>query len=517
MKYFIPAWYSTHHWWESTAEPFFYKYEVTAFDDMISLMSMHRQNQQPCELLVLNYMPNLRMFLHRHELYDTSYWSVFDAIQGFTDKTPKAIDYRQLDWPEGTEFLYLPYMIRALMPDNQHANIHLSEEGYVIWLEVFQTNMLHYRYIFDDRGYVSSLIYFDDAGQAYKQYYMTYTGDWVLQENLLDQTVMVNPQYQQNFEHIQYPTMEAIIFEYLARYRESMVAAGDAIIIAADHRHNEQIAQIFLNQTLCVSVFHQRELLSMAQVRTMGHDVKWLVDTIENEQLVTSYIGLQGADERLMRITPFNAQVMPNMSSQLYETYIGLWIDGMDDSEVVSVLSQLAEYIVKDTSLRVVLLTEKRAHEMASSIEQEVARINGEMNITEDMSETVADLIEVQPPIEYIQIKHVPFELDIIESVATLRIMIDLSQEPDLFLQICCLSAGLPQINMCSTDYVTHALNGHVLKERDQLTEALDYYLVRLKNWNQSYAYSMKLAKKYASDNIIAQLDALIEGGKDGA
>ncbi|KIR10375.1 accessory Sec system glycosyltransferase Asp1, partial [Staphylococcus gallinarum] len=94
MKYFIPAWYPEQHWWQNRADQ-----QATAFDDMISLMSMHHQNEQPFQLLVLNYTPNLRTFLHRYELFDAAYWSVFDEIQGFTHQTPQAVDYRQLDWP----------------------------------------------------------------------------------------------------------------------------------------------------------------------------------------------------------------------------------------------------------------------------------------------------------------------------------------------------------------------------------------------------------------------------------
>lgn len=517
MKYFIPAWYSSHHWWESEAEPFYYKYAETAFDDMISLMSMHRQNKYPFGLIVLNYTPDLRTFLHRQELFSTDYWSVFDHIQGFTDKMPTAIDYRQLDWPEGTEFMYLPYMVRALMPDNQHANVHFNEEGYVIWLEVFHADVQRYRYILDDRGYVSSVVYFDDVGTAYCQRYMTAMGDWILQEDLITQTVHVNTHYQDTFELSQYPTMEAVIFEFLIAYRDAEMAEADAVIVAADERDNEVLADIFEQQSLCVSVFHQREQLSTEDVTVMGHEVKWLVDTLENERLLTAYLGEQDAAQRLMRITPFDAQMMPNMSSQLYETYIGVWLDGLETDAAINVLAQLEGYLAQDTALRVVLLTEQRINTLDAAIQQEVVRVNAAMNRTDDMSEAVADLIEVQPPTEYVEIKHVPFEMDIIEAITTLRIVIDLSQEPDLFLQICCLSAGLPQINRRETDYVTHGLNGHVLTADDDLHNALDYYLMQLKNWNQSYAYAMKLAKKYASDNIIAQLDTLIEGEKDGA
>ena len=82
MKRFIPAWYSRNRWWESTSRPFYLKKQYTDFDDMISLMTMHSSNNVDYQLIVLSFSPYLRTFLHRYDLYESHYWSVFDEIQG---------------------------------------------------------------------------------------------------------------------------------------------------------------------------------------------------------------------------------------------------------------------------------------------------------------------------------------------------------------------------------------------------------------------------------------------------
>ncbi|KIX91594.1 hypothetical protein TP70_01530 [Staphylococcus microti] len=512
MKYFIPAWYPEQHWWQNRADQ-----QATAFDDMISLMSMHHQNEQPFQLLVLNYTPNLRTFLHRYELFDAAYWSVFDEIQGFTHQTPQAVDYRQLDWPEGTEFLYLPSMIRALMPDDMHADIYFSQDGYMSRIAVFQSAVQQYCYIIDDRGYVSQIAYYDEQGTTTKQQYLTQEGDWILEVQLSDGKVRVNPQYQTHFVESYYPSMEAVIKEYLIHYRDQEMAQPDAIVIAADVCHNAMLADIFSANKRCYSVFQQRLQASDAQFETLDREASWLVDTLENEQRLITYRATKQLSNRLMRITPFDAQMLPNISSQLHETYIGLWVDGLEDTRLADSLAQLVDYIREDTSLRIVLLSKRHQYLLPQWLKQNVATINEQMNVSEKVSEAERELMKEDEPIDYVEIKSVPFEVDIIEALSTLRIVIDLSHEPDLFLQISCLSAGIPQINMRTTDYVVHEMNGHVLENDTTLQEALDYYLIKLKNWNQSYAYAMKLAKKYASDKIIVQLDALIEGENHGA
>lgn len=35
-----------------------------------------------------------------------------------------------------------------------------------------------------------------------------------------------------------------------------------------------------------------------------------------------------------MRVTPFDAQMLPNISSQLYETNIGVWIDSLSEEDL---------------------------------------------------------------------------------------------------------------------------------------------------------------------------------------
>ncbi|WRN52674.1 accessory Sec system glycosyltransferase Asp1 [Staphylococcus aureus] len=52
---------------------------------------MHLENDLDYRLIVLNHAPNLRTFLHRYDLYETKYWSVFDEIQGFVTMRHKRL------------------------------------------------------------------------------------------------------------------------------------------------------------------------------------------------------------------------------------------------------------------------------------------------------------------------------------------------------------------------------------------------------------------------------------------
>ena len=94
-------------------------------------------------------------------------------------------------------------------------------------------------------------------------------------------------------------------------------------------------------------------------------------------------------------------------------------------------------------------------------------------------------------------------EEDVIRQLSDTRLVIDLAKEPDLFLQIASISAGIPQINQVKTSYVEDHKNGLIIKKIDQLKQAVNFYLVGLTNWNQALVYAAKRISEYSSKNLI--------------
>lgn len=59
----------------------------------------------------------------------------------------------------------------------------------------------------------------------------------------------------------------------------------------------------------------------------------------------------------MIRITPFETRQSPNISSQLMETFIGVWIDGMSDADLQQMMQRLVDYITQEDDYRLILLT----------------------------------------------------------------------------------------------------------------------------------------------------------------
>ena len=62
-------------------------------------------------------------------------------------------------------------------------------------------------------------------------------------------------------------------------------------------------------------------------------------------------------------------------------------------------------------------------------------------------------------------VKNFSNENDIIQELEKTRLIVDLSEEPNLYTQIAGISAGIPQVNRVQTEYVDHLKNGYVLSK----------------------------------------------------
>lgn len=518
MKYFVPAWYDHDKWWCQLTEPFYVKHRKIQFDDAMSLMTMHAQNDVPFKLLHLSYQPHLRMFLHKYDLYEADIWSLFDEIQGFDDTPSRSFQFEDLTWTDDAEFVFSPYMIQVIT-ENGTSKVYFNQDGYLIWLDDFEQCQQQRRFIFDERGYLSAIRYYAD-GVANIQDYLTTTGEVILRENLLTDQVEVMSPFQPEFEAPMYDSMAMLIQERLERYCARHLNETDQLIVCAHPKHNAIFQSISTDVTVSYSIFSKRNgALDDAFIQSMTHSSKWLVDTSENEVRLKTLLAQHALQADILRMTPFETQQLSNLSSQLHETYIGIWIDGMQDEDLQRVLRQLTDYIQPYPSYRLVLLTQQDETDVDDWIRQIMHEMNERHNEKAVKDKAKAELIEAKAPTpfeELIQLHSVPYEDEVRKALTRLRLVIDLSEQPDLYVQIASISVRIPQIHMIQSPYVTDFKNGIIIDSYEALDSALDYFLNTLKHWNTAYTFNTNMIETLSSEHMIEQLNQFLEGGNDG-
>ncbi|MGV2929023.1 accessory Sec system protein Asp1 [Macrococcus capreoli] len=509
MKYFIPAWYSDVSWWRDKAMPHFHRKQQSEFDDMISLLNMYKQHQSDFQVIQLNYHPDFRSFMHRNHLYEARYWSVFDEIQGFTHMTPQPIDFTDLGWPDGTEFIYTAHYIKAIVNADKYYHVYFNQQGFLVWVESYEMDVLVRRYIFDDRGMLSSIRLFE-SGEQVEIHYLSIVGDTVLIEYIESGKVVVTPEYYDSFKRNAYDCMNDLIEERFSQYVKAHLHEDDQVIVSSDARHNDIIKRHTTRTKVAYSLFTKRNAMDQ-DISTLhiNHAKKWIVDTEFNERKLLDYKFMSGLDVDILRITPFDANAMKSKSNEMYYNYIGIMTDDLSHDELAVMMTEIEHYLKANKHVKFMLIS-RSADLYQDVLHREMARINQYFIEQErDFEDFIAQQIIEKEKIKY---KRVPFEKDLLGVINELRLIVDLSAMPDLYLQIKSIGAGIPQVNRVLTDYITVGINGVLIDKMTDLPYAFDYYLGQLKPWNHAYTHSLQLVEKYSSKNIIESIDRFIEG-----
>lgn len=92
---------------------------------------------------------------------------------------------------------------------------------------------------------------------------------------------------------------------------------------------------------------------------------------------------------------------------------------------------------------------------------------------------------------------------DLLQLLDQVRVVVDLGNNPDSYVQMASISVGLPQINLIKTDLVRDHENGLLLANVADLTVALQFYLGSMENWNRARVDAVQQINNYSGKRIL--------------
>ena len=123
----------------------------------------------------------------------------------------------------------------------------------------------------------------------------------------------------------------------------------------------------------------------------------------------------------------------------MYDTYIGLWIDGLDEIEIREIVNSLFQYIQHKDGYKLKILTKVEII-LRENLIDEVAHLNDlYRQEKKEISDVIEDVIQNKKE-TIIDIETVPFEEDLVSVISKLRVVVDLSLEPKLFTNLLVLA-----------------------------------------------------------------------------
>lgn len=365
---------------------------------------------------------------------------------------------------------------------------------------------------YDDRGFLSCSVFFDKGERLYDQYW-TEWGVWKLR-HFADGHVEINPfcnqylmdvdgeTYPVSFAQSMYPSMEAVVEEVLAAFLRT-TRKTDVFCAAVHETHITMLGRQLAGRRTIFSVFEDRFSIDKNRevLPVLAGGGTLVADTWENFKILSREKALDHTFK--VKISPYAVQFTPGISQQLKVQKILFPIDQLCPELLEAGIKSMAQYLTGNKTVRVCLFTRDNHINRKAGLE---ARVRG---ILEGNGfSRLVPLFTAEQCVD---------ELAVTNCMREQRILVDLSDNPDLLLQISGVSMGIPQIVKTATEYVRPGKNGRINQDILRLGEDLDYYLANLSHWNEAALYSHEIGKAHTAQRLTERWKKVVDQIENGA
>lgn len=522
MYYFIPSWFGQERFWQSDLQPWYWTSYRLEFDDILHQIRIFKSQEIASKLLLLAYHPHARYVLHRQDVLEMDYFSAFDAIQGICDEPMYPLQLKDLEWDAYCDFIYTPFLIVVKRHQQLYAHVEFGPEGYISHIHYFEENQVHRTCYFDDRGFVSSIVVYENQSPSYR-YYLNPLGQWQVREKLQgdEQIVEVNPEVAYRFQRLVYPSIGELVWEVLDTFIAQDYQQGDRFVIASKEPYNEELLRHLPEEA--------DKVLTFFVERNQGDNLDNYLTTLSKSQLVISdrrdfMLALQGKypdfSHKIHHLPSFDTRLKLGISQRLKESKIFVQLDlqvGLDENVAYHIL----KYVSEEPLTEVVFVTYNaqgyQIEHLENKLNDLISRRLSLTKLLKDTSVAGAEnaLAENQQDDYRFRIQNVNDETAILQELEYTRLIVDLNAEANVYTQIAGISAGIPQINLQASEYVEHLKNGYILSDVSEFETAAHYFLDTLKYWNESLIYSIDKIKENTGDQFVEKWERWLEESRN--
>lgn len=521
MYYFVPSWYASDESWKMPAREWYWIGKESEFDDTINHISMFRSEGVDAGIISLGYAPQARYFLHRQGIWPIEFWNAFDCLQGVSGDSPCTFSYRDLNWPEDIEWFYTPFVVAGYVEGERYAEVEFGQQGNLLLINLFSNGEKKETLYIDDRGFMSSSIKWNGR-EPDKQYFYNKSGCLQFTVTYPEKSVVIDNKAGYRAKRREYSSIDDLLREVLEGRMARLDKKKDVVHVAADARHNQMVMKAAKGCTMVLSFYGDRyniENKEALKKDTSGASLI-ITDTERLASRIREYTKIHS--RRIMDISPFDTRLSLGKSQRIRELKVFFPQDGMMEPIRSRGIMQMLSLLQEDEKIVLIVGTrdtsEAGLRRLKEEMKEKAASLSGTRIYVYDADDKVQpgenepeEEEERRAPQIYIQ----PYtnESDVMSILKDIRLIVDIRDNPDQYIQIAGISVGIPQINYLTTRYIEDQKNGYMIHNIAHLKEAMSYYLVGLAHWNEALVYCVSLAKKYAAGTLVSQMRERIENG----
>ena len=493
-------------------------------DTVKHVQMFYRNGIKDFTILLLSHAPNFRHFLHRQGVFHAPYLSVFDAIQEVRSKKTVVFSFHNLAWPEDIEFVYTPFVVVAYLHGKKYAQIDFGEAGNPIEVSMYENDVISRRNIYDDRGFISATELYENGNIVYTDYL---TEDGVVKMRMMEDTgeVQINEKVntylvfsqkgilEKHFEKNLYSNISQVILEVL---KANLAEGVNDTFCIAMHELNVSITKDLVKDRMAILSFYgdRYRIKDHEEGKDLVRKANYI---ITDSEATTRYLKREMGEEleNIIDISPYDSRMDFGISEQLTVQKILVPVDGLPKERFRALMINLAAYLTTNENAMVHIFTRNAQYDLPENLINSIADIIEEagydrrMAISKNTADDTAENEELETegeeeeiPVRFF-IEQCVDELSVSKCIREQRIMVDMRHNPDLYLQINCISTAIPQIVRRETQYMQNGYNGFVVKEFERIPIVLDYFLGSLANWNQAKVYSYEISQKYTTKHLL--------------
>ena len=420
------------------------------------------------------------------------------------------LSYHDIKWPEGVEFVYSPFSIVALYDGQKYAQVEFGEDGNPIIIDMYEGGQICRRNYYDDRGFVSSTIIYENGQMKYQEYLMENT-IWKLRVNASDGSVMVNPSYpmydtktgEKQFCKLSYGSLDEVIQEVMSGFVNE-TGTKDTFFVAAHSLHMNVLGEVLRGRKVVYTFFEER--YDYSKINGIKSYLKASEYIITDSEHTTKIIKDNLSDENLsiMDIPPYDTRMDFGISQQLKVQNILIPIDGLDAAVYRAIIRKVSEYLCINDLAMVHIFTRNAQWGHEDNIRKELAGILKEYGYDTGWVSKADNIDENEKRIKQ------RFFIDVCVDERTIskcineqRVILDLRGVVDVFLYITAISKGVPRISFSEDQFLHDGQNGIIIDDHDQIGTSLAFYLDSLENWNAALVACYEAGKNYKTEVLL--------------
>lgn len=523
MIYFIPSWdkEQCNHW---------------SMDDLTGQIKAFMEADNDYSVVIMDYNPELHYFLHQLDLLESNTVSLYDSLQLNQPIDQKALTFSDLSFPKEAYMVYTPFNILVYCEGEQIGKVTLGRASQILEVVHYSEQSMSEIEIYDDRGFISSRKHYENGTLLYTEL-LDLSGNWIFREFHESGCCELNKENTKGLIKQTYTNKEELQFELLHRFLSDF-KSDDALVMSVRDKNREEIKKSPYLENMTLSVFQNRlsgcqeEKETLLEILEKVHAV--IVDTESSFKQLKTMVK-EEEESKIFNLTPYDTRFELSISQEIKEEVLYLEARTLNDEELSQIIEILFDYMNKSLqkennqrSFKIIIriknnsekekVTESIEHllyeryaleiEVLSQIKPALKKEN---TIEEEkLEKQYPKLSLVRQLKEAWDVQSVTNEEALFKIIHEARLIIDLSDVPDLFTQIAGISAAIPQINTTESDYIHDGKNGKVIKDMTELAATLNYYLGSLKHWQKARAFSAQQIKKFSGGQLREKLCHII-------